>query len=780
MKSFWGAVTAVLMMLMGMVVAAPAMAAPTFATTATVTDLAFTKTTVTTGSMAQLNGSWSLPDNPTAPAGFALALPADLHGQTENFDLRDAAGGAMGSCEATATELVCTMDEAYITKNPKNIAGKFSLWVRVDTKVTEKSEQTYTIGGATATITVLPGSTCTQNCFAGEPGSKGGTYQLDTNLISWVIRVPGPATGMVGGETVTVTDRPDALQTIDMSSIKINGTNVFGSDGKPTQWRDVTAALGAQITTVDGKPQISFTSQPGWLYRVMLTAKPTDGGAAGVYQNSADIVINGGSTQVVTGSATRRGGGGTGSGDPVGRFSITKDVAWSDQAVDGQNYAGTFTVTEPGGTVHTGDFAVAEGETWTSGTYLAGSTVRIQETLPTEPANIDWATPVFSQNDFAIAAGTTVAATLTNTATVATGSFEITKALTGSGAALVPADQMFVIEYSYPAGTGFSADSGTIELPADGTTVRSPQLPVGAEVTLTEVTPDAIGDAVWEAPRWSTSSLVIEREGVESVTVTNELNAFGDFSITKDVVWESVPVAGLTFSGTYSVTTPDDVVTTGTFEIAEDGTWTSERFPAGSVVQLEEILPSEPLGLDWAAPAWSANNFEVGTDETTAVTLTNTASNATNAFTAAKQLTGTGASLVASDAVFVLEYSYPAGTGFEAGSGTLELPADGTVVTSPQLPVGAQVTLSEVAPDAIAGATWSDPVLSVTSLEIGRGDAVAVTVTNELTRDEVPTTPKVDEPLLATGGGVALVSGLLGLALAVAGGALLVLRRRTA
>jgi LPXTG-motif cell wall-anchored protein len=112
-------------------------------------------------------------------------------------------------------------------------------------------------------------------------------------------------------------------------------------------------------------------------------------------------------------------------------------------------------------------------------------------------------------------------------------------------------------------------------------------------------------------------------------------------------------------------------------------------------------------------------------------------------FEASKLLAGDGAALVDPSAVFHPDYSYPAGPGFEAGSGTLELPASGDVVSSEPLPVGAVLTLSERTPETIAGATWAAPELSTTALTIGEDETVTVTVTNTLTLN--PATPPVDD-----------------------------------
>lgn len=269
---------------------------------------------------------------------------------------------------------------------------------------------------------------------------------------------------------------------------------------------------------------------------------------------------------------------------------------------------------------------------------------------------------------------------------------------------------------------------------------------------------------------------------------------FGAFSITKAVTWDGQAIDGIVFAGTYTVTAPDGtaIVENQPFNVAEGSTWTSEGYETGSTVHIEEILPTGPSSIIWAAPVFSTNDFILGDETTVAVTLTNRATLNTGVFEASKVVAGDGASLVADDAVFLLEYDYPAGEGFEAGSGALELSANGDVVTSGALPVGAVLTLSERAPDAIAGATWAAPVLSTGTVTIDDDEPVSVTVTNTLTLDADAIGAGGEEAghgtgasagsgstsgLALTGGELSLVMVVLGVALIAVGGSVLVSRR---
>jgi uncharacterized surface anchored protein len=521
-------VVAVMGAVLALTAVTAAHAAPPYETEATLTDVSFVSQTVESGKRTELTGSWSLPNNPSTPAGFVVDLPAELSGLTDSFDLRDPSGEVMGHCVVTKTQVVCDLDSDYIAEHPRNLKGSFGFWVDVKTEVTESTDVTYDFGDVDASITVTPPAGTCPNCSGGMAYSKTGTYDRENDTIRWGVGIKAPRGGMAGGQEVSVVERLGANQEWARTAagdldIYIVGTDQADARGVPTGWKRVTARVGATITETAGGVVITFTSEAGWYYAVHGNVKVTDGGRAGTYTNDADITIEGQTTRTVTGTVVRQGGGGTGSGDKVGQFSITKDVVWSDAAIPGLTFGGTYTVTAPNGDVVDGTFEVAEDQTWTSPEYDAGSIVHIVEVVPTAPANIDWAEPSFSQNDFALGDDSTVAVTLTNEATLARGLFSAAKVITGTGAERVPTDATFTLAYEYPAGDGFAAGSGTLVLPADGTVVSSDLLPVGAELSLSEVTPSPVDGATWEQPQLSTTTLTIGRDAEVRVTVTNTL-----------------------------------------------------------------------------------------------------------------------------------------------------------------------------------------------------------------------------------------------------------------
>src|SRR5699024_8974522 len=128
---------------------------------------------------------------------------------------------------------------------------------------------------------------------------------------------------------------------------------------------------------------------------------------------------------------------------------------------------------------------------------------------------------------------------------------------------------------------------------------------------------------------------------------------------------------------------------------------------------------------------FSPSVVTIGDGTTAEVQLTNTFGLNEGYFSVTKALEGSGAGLVPEDTEFTVEYSYPAGNGFEAGTGELIVKADGETVVSDPLPYGAEVTLAEVEPVKVEGGTWVDFAFSTDTVTIGDGTTVDVLLTNE-------------------------------------------------
>ncbi|WP_307219482.1 hypothetical protein [Microbacterium sp. SORGH_AS_0888] len=295
------------------------------ATEATIDSLEFTQQNVTSGSAAELSGTWSLPDDPATPAGFTIALPEALQGRSDGFPLLDPSGTAMGQCTVTNTALDCVFDDGYLTAHPRDLHGSFTFWVTVTTETTQSTTERYSVAGRTVTITVDPAPTpgpgpgaCTTDCaFTGRENGKWGSYDAANGVTDWVVQIGSGRDGLPDGDTVTVTDRPGPNQELlneyngttyaqlwESSRLVVDGGREF-----PSYW-----APADPSTYTSTASSVTFTARAGHYYDVHFMTRVTDQGVSGTYTNSADIAVEGSDTVPVTGTVVRQGGGGNGSG----------------------------------------------------------------------------------------------------------------------------------------------------------------------------------------------------------------------------------------------------------------------------------------------------------------------------------------------------------------------------------------------------------------------------------------------------------------------------------
>jgi len=309
----------------GVCSAVPASAAGTYTTDATIDSLRFTSETVTSGSAAELSGTWSLPDSPATPAGFVVDLPTELQGRSDGFPLLAPDGSAMGRCTVSSTELDCAVDSAYVAAHPDDLHGSFSFWVTVETTTESATSTTYQVGGTAVTTTVEPAQpgtgpgTCTVDCaFTGRTSGKWGNYDAAAGVVEWTVAIGSDADGMRDGQRITVTDAPGPDQELVTSfrgypfaTLWQTNRTTTGDDGREglTGWapapRDDYDSTAGSVT---------FTARQGYFYDVHFATRVTDDGLAGTYTNTATISIDGGDGSSVSGTVVHQGGGASGSG----------------------------------------------------------------------------------------------------------------------------------------------------------------------------------------------------------------------------------------------------------------------------------------------------------------------------------------------------------------------------------------------------------------------------------------------------------------------------------
>ncbi|WP_336502710.1 DUF5979 domain-containing protein [Microbacterium paraoxydans] len=393
-----------------------ATAAPPYATGATVESLTFTETAVASGTKAELTGTWSLPDNPVAPAGFVVELPEGLRGLPDTFPLLDAAGAEAGHCVTTATQLVCDIDSAYLEEHPVGLSGGFSFWATVTTEVSETTTVTYDFGDVTASVDVKPDPfICTTDCdFRGRADFKSGEYQNTSDTIAWDVAVGAGAKGMVAGQEVVVTDviGPDQ-ELLRESAAGERYPSLWVATGLQTLPSGLvvpgpaTEVAAADYTVSADGTTVTFTAREGAFYNVHYLSRVTDDGAAGTYRNAAEIRVGTETSSTVTSEVTRHGGSGTGNGTRVGRFTalktLTGPAAATERIPTGTRYMLEYSYPAgPGFPAGSGVLTLEAGSSATSPALPAGAEVTVRERAPEAVAGTAWGAPVISPERFTV------------------------------------------------------------------------------------------------------------------------------------------------------------------------------------------------------------------------------------------------------------------------------------------------------------------------------------------------------------------------------------------
>ncbi|GAB6939286.1 DUF5979 domain-containing protein [Isoptericola variabilis] len=331
---------------------------------------------------------------------------------------------------------------------------------------------------------------------------------------------------------------------------------------------------------------------------------------------------------------------------PTGSFTLAKEldgpdaedvpegteftVGWTATYVDGTTTSGSTALAPDGGPVApTG----ADGEPLD---FPAGTTVTFDEAdLPDLPG-WDWGEPTISPAEITVGDGETAAVTVTNSATVEHGAFEVSKALEGADPGDVSGDG-FSVPWSATLPDG-STDEGVLTVPADGTAVGPDrEFPVGTTVHVTEEPPaDAMlpDGWTWVVPTWSPgSSLTIdEGTGTTELTVTNSAVPTTTLRVEKLVEGADLP-DGTRFPVEYRL--DDGPVRQGDLVLGDP--FVADDVPLGTTVEIREADPPAVDGSTWDSARWAIDGRALEPDDDgwvvihadderlNAVTLTNTA-----------------------------------------------------------------------------------------------------------------------------------------------------------
>ena len=326
------------------------------------------------------------------------------------------------------------------------------------------------------------------------------------------------------------------------------------------------------------------------------------------------------------------------------------------------------------------------------------------------------------------------------------GGLDITKLLTGTETAKVPAGTTFNVNIKYTLPGGATTDTypgwtapGTVNQDRTGgdtsmtvtvaeKAVYNGTFPAGTVLTLSEDTTTASTNpagVVWGTPVFivgdeATSTLTIENQKSTAVKLRNAADPVaveeGDFTVTKALAGDG-DFSGSTFEFSYTCTDG----TEGTLTVT--GAATSEKskkIKAGSTCTVTENgAKAAQDGYTLTAP--DAQTATITKDQTAQVTMTNTYARDMGTFSVTKSVTGAEVG----DKEFAFSYTCD-----NNAKGTLKVKADGSVASSPELPVGTKCTITEDAQAAqIEGHTLEAPASQ--EVTIGeKNQVVATTFTN--------------------------------------------------
>lgn len=394
----------------------------------------------------------------------------------------------------------------------------------------------------------------------------------------------------------------------------------------------------------------------------------------------------------------------------------------------------------------------ADGTVKTIDNVPVGAVVSFEETGLVDTTSYKWSTPSFSPETVTLTAkNQSIDVTLTNTATLKTGDFVISKSLdvTPEVAALIPDGYEFTVDYSWAANAdlGIAEGEGTVAVPADGTEVTVEDLPVGAVVSFEEVDLPGIGNNTWTTPKFSPETVTIEEGSTPvSLNLTNKssLNT-GEIVINKvleapEYAFSALPTS---FEVDYSWPANSDLgfpAGEGTVTLAANGeSKTIADVPVGAVVTFTETTPSDTTSYAWNTPTFSpsASVTVEEAEQSVEVTLTNSVTPKLGSVDVFKELNAPAAATPLLPESYTVNYSWEedAELGITGGEGSVTVIPGDEPTSINDLPVGAVITFEEVTPAAVPSHNWSDPVYSDESVTVGSGDAVSFTVTNSLKLD---------------------------------------------
>lgn len=522
-----------------------------------------------------------------------------------------------------------------------------------------------------------------------------------------------------------------------------------GSDGTPTVVAQ-NLPVGSTCSISETPPTPPRPSDPsyGWATPVVTPSTVTigDGTVAEV---------------TVTNTVQRSTGG----------FDIAKAVDDPAGAVDpGRTYTGEWTCSTGRTIVAAGEWSVTAAGTPQAVTGVpVGARCTVTEDAPSEPVPGDpsaiWAPPTISPSTITVGSGQTPTVTVTNRVEQVTGSFAITKSVSGPGGGYAPGARFgFTWTCTAPDGTVTGPTTVTI---GDGAVAPVDGIAAGSDCTVSEGPRPPVEDQSYEwldpeftigdgAPTiGSTASFTVPAGGGPVVrvaftnTIRQQLGVLAIRKVVRDPRFVTDPTA--TYHGNWGCTFNGRELVDGTFAVTSDGAdhVLALNLPFGTRCSATEDLSvgmsaasDGDAAFVWGTPISDVQEVVIGEEDSDVgiVRITNTVDAATTSATIAKVVDDpdgvvptttayTGAVRCVAPDAQVYERTWSARAGQAASPLIDGVPEDSTCTVTETTPAP---------PDA--DHAWEPPVVSPASFVTHAGVTVAVTVRNVLPAVTVPPT----------------------------------------
>lgn len=588
-------------------------------------------------------------------------------------------------------------------------------------------------------------------------GAKTGSYNLQPTIVAgqeqpagttidWALQIPGyDLEGL--DENAVITDTfSDTLTVCEVGDdIKANlNLSViardFLGDAAVNEERDLTEDTEV-VRTAEGLqfvlPMDDGDYNRETRYFIDYTLCTSSGGVDSrgtTYSNTAQWA----GKEISRSVEQRSGGGGTGQGVSRGSFSLQKSIHPFSEEFSIDDTVFTVRVEEfaPGIDPATGTaedtytVEVKADGTPVSGVNVrgAGWTIRLTEiNLPNGngvyfepgvflPAAGVQLSPDRTQALVTIQPQTNVAVELQNRARLGTAT--ITKTVTGNATSELTGNEKFVIQANISTGANAGTELREFTL-KDGQSYNLGNLPIGTTVTFNEVLPANTDRITWGEPVFEPETLIIGGDSASNaVTVTNEASITqGSFEISKLLQGPERynPAVPENFEVIATWIDVNGAPQQETLTLPADGSPVAfpVELPGGTEVTLTEIVPEDGNGLTWGVPSYSGDvtiNGQSGVvtigQDTAKVEVRNFVDTRDGTLRLTKQVAGEAAESVG-DAEFTVKASWQEGDSFRTKELTVR---DGqSTPLGVDLPVGTQVTFTEIGVPEIAGIDWGVP-----------------------------------------------------------------------